>query len=137
MKKFIIIIITLTAITRFSFAQQLQKGNLVGVHVITITLKPGVTMEQVENFYTQSLIPAYENAFEGAKGYLVKARRGENENKLGLIWWFKTEQDRDKYFTTDGFTAAGNAAMTKIEQVDMERDKLVTETDTYTDWVVQ
>jgi len=136
MKKFIIII-TLTAIAKFSFAQQLQKGNLVGVHVITVTLKPGVTMEQVENFYTQKLIPAYENAFEGTKGYLIKARRGENENRLGVIWWFKTEQDRDKYFTSDGFTEAGNAAMAKIEKWDKERDELATETDTYTDWVVQ
>ena len=136
MKKFIIIIF-LTAIAKFSFAQQLQKGNLIGVHVMTITLKTGVTMEQVENFYTQKLIPAYENAFEGTKGYLIKARRGENENKLGVIWWFKTEQDRDKYFTSDGFTEAGNAAMAKIEKWDKERDELATETDTYTDWVVQ
>ncbi len=30
--------------------------------------------------------PTYEEAFEGAKGYLIKARRGENENNLGLIW---------------------------------------------------
>lgn len=136
MKKFIIIIF-LTAIAKFSFAQQLQKGNLIGVHVMTITLKTGVTMEQVENFYTQKLIPAYENAFEGTKGYLIKARRGENENKLGVIWWFKTEQDRDKYFTSDGFTEAGNAAIAKIEKWDKERDELATETDTYTDWVVQ
>jgi hypothetical protein len=136
MKK-LIIIVALAVIAKFSFAQQLQKGNLIGVHVMTVTLKPGVTMEQVENFYTQNLIPAYENAFEGTKGYLVKARRGENENKLGIIWWFKTEQDRDKYFTIDGFTEAGNAAMAKVEQLDKERDKLVTETDTYTDWVLQ
>jgi hypothetical protein len=136
MKKLIIIVV-FAAITKFSFAQQLQKGNLVGVHVMTVTLKPGVTIEQVENFYTQKLIPAYENAFEGAKGYLIKARRGENENKLGLIWWFETEQDRDKYFTSDGFTEAGNAAMAKIEDTDKERDKLATETDTYTDWVLQ
>jgi hypothetical protein len=136
MKKFIIIV-ALAAIANFSFAQQLQKGNLIGVHAITLTLKPGVTMEQVENFYTQKLIPAYENAFEGTKGYLIKARRGENENKLGIIWWFKTEQDRDKYFTSDGFTEAGNAAMAKIEKWDKERDELATETDTYTDWVVQ
>jgi hypothetical protein len=136
MKKLIIIVV-FAAIAKFSFAQQLQKGNLVGVHVMTVTLKPGVTIEQVENFYTQKLIPAYENAFEGAKGYLIKARRGENENKLGLIWWFETEQDRDKYFTSDGFTEAGNAAMAKIEDTDKERDKLATETDTYTDWVLQ
>jgi hypothetical protein len=136
MKK-LIIIIALAAIAKFSFAQQLQKGNLIGVHVMTVTLKPGVTMEQVENFYTHKLIPAYEDAFEGVKGFLIKARRGEIENKLGLIWWFKTEQDRDKFFTTDGMSEAGNTAIAKIEQVDIERDKLVTETDTYTDWVLE
>jgi hypothetical protein len=32
---------------------------------------------------------------------------------------------------------AGNTAIAKIEQVDIERDKLVTETDTYTDWVLE
>lgn len=136
MRKFFIIL-ALATISKFSFAQQLQKGNLIGVHIITVTLQPGVSMEQLENFYVNTLIPAYEKAFEGTKGYLIKGRRGENENKLGIMWWFNTEQDRDKYFTVNGLTELGNAAMAKVQQLDKERDKLATEADSFTDWLLQ
>lgn len=136
MKK-LIIIMAFAAISKITFAQPLQKGNVIGVHAMTVTLKPGVTMEQVENFYTRVLIPAYEQAFPGAKGFLLKGDKGEHQNKLGLIWWLGTRQDRDKYFTSDGLTEAGTATLEKVKKVDDERGKLAEETNSYTDWIVQ
>ncbi len=53
------------------------------------------------------------------------------------MWWFNTEQDRDKYFTIDGLTELGNAAMAKVQQLDNERDNLATEADSFTDWLLQ
>ena len=48
------------AILRSGHAQGLQSGNLLGVHVITVTLKPGVTIDQFQNFYVHEVLPEYE-----------------------------------------------------------------------------
>lgn len=137
MKK-IIIIIALASIAKFSIAQQLQKGNLVGVHTLSVTLKPGATMEQFEDFYSNKYIPALEQAFKGMKGSFVKARRGEHENKYGILWIVKTEQDRDQYFNSDGsFNEAGKAAIAKIADEEKELEKIATTSSVFTDWIVQ
>lgn len=137
MKK-IIIFIALVAFAKFSHAQQLQKGNLVGIITLSVTLKPGATMEQFEDFYSNKYIPALEQAFNGMKGSFVKARRGEHENKYGIIWIVKTEEDRDKYFNSDGsFNEAGKAAIDKIANEEKELEKIATVTSVFTDWIVQ
>ncbi len=136
MKKLILIaIFAMTA--NFSFAQKLQKGNLLGLHAMTVTLQPGATMEQLTDFYINKYIPAFENAFKGAKGFIIKGRRGDNENKFAILWYFPTEADRDKFFTTDGMTDLGKAAAAKAAAIDKERDKLATVTTVFTDWIVQ
>ena len=137
MKK-LIIIMALAFIAGYAQSQPLQKGSLVGVHTLTVTLKPGATMEQFEKFYITRYIPSLEQAFKGAKGKLVNARRGENENKYGIVWIFKTEKERDVFFTPDGgFSEAGNAAIKKIEPVEKELEKIATTNSVYTDWIVQ
>lgn len=135
MKKLILIVVFALA-ANFSFAQ-IQKGSLIGLHVVTVTLQPGATTEQLTDFCINKYIPAYENAFKGVKGFLIKARRGDNENKFGILWYFQTEADRDKFFTTDGMSDLGKAAAAKTAAIDKERDKLATVTDIFTDWIVQ
>lgn len=136
MKKFIIIVV-LAAIAKFSFAQQLQKGNLVGVHVMTVTLKPGVTMEQFKKYYVSEVIPAYENAYTGVKGFLLEARRGESKDQLGILWYFNSESDRDKYFAGEDFTEAGKEASSKTAEIDKKTETFATVNTTFTDWVLQ
>ncbi len=137
MKKFIIII-SLAAIAKFSIAQQLQKGNLIGIITISVTLKPGATMEQFEDFYSSKYIPALEHAFKEFKGSFIKSRRGEHANKYGILWIVKTEQDRDQYFNSDGkLNEVGKAAMAKIADVEKELEKIATTSSVFTDWIVQ
>src|SRR3954464_7989391 len=113
MKKLIFIIV-FTLITHFSFGQTLQKGSLVGLHIMTVTLNPNVTMDQFSDFFINKVIPEYEKQFD-AKGYLVKGISGDNNNSSGIIWLFKNEQSRDKYFNGDGsLTDAGKAAADKV-----------------------
>ena len=40
-------------------AQELKKGNVVGIHVSTIKLAAGVTMEKFTAFFVEKAIPAY------------------------------------------------------------------------------
>ena len=137
MKKFIFFAALMTAVN-FSFAQKLQKGNLVGIHVMTIALKPNVTLDQFAEFYNTKVIPSFEDAFQGVKGFLLKGKRGENTDRLSVLWQFETEQARDKFFNLDGSnTDAGKTAVEKVSQIGKELEKLGSVTTVYTDWLVQ
>jgi F0F1-type ATP synthase membrane subunit c/vacuolar-type H+-ATPase subunit K len=137
MKK-LIIIAALIFVAGFCFGQALQKGNLLGVHVMTITLKPNVTMDQFKTFFINKVIPEYEKQFQDVKGYLVNGVRGENKNSFGIVWLFETEKARDRYFNMDETTTdLGKSIVQKLDPISKELEKLGTYTTKYTDWVVQ
>jgi DNA integrity scanning protein DisA with diadenylate cyclase activity len=137
MKKLFIIFILLMAVSA-AYNQSLQKGNLVGMHVITLKLNPNFTNEQAMDFFMKKYIPAAEESFPGMKVYLVKGIRGENENRIGQIAVFESEAVRDKYYKKDGsYTDAGNEALKKIQPVLDEFTPMGTFTTVYTDWVIQ
>ena len=58
----LLVITALLLFAGIAFGQTLQKGNLIGVHVITFDLKPGVTVDQVIDFFDEKNKPAWENA---------------------------------------------------------------------------
>ena len=137
MKK-LILIAALIVTAHLSFGQALQRGNLLGLHTMTITLKPDVTMDQFKTFFIGKVIPEYEKQFQGVKGYLVNGIRGENKNSFGIVWLFETEKTRDKYFNMDeSMTDLGKSTVEKLGPINKELEKLGTYTTKYTDWVVQ
>jgi hypothetical protein len=137
MKKLFTILILLMAVSA-AYNQPLQKGNLVGMHVITFELKPGYTVDQAIDFYNNKYKPAVEASFPGLKAYIAKGIRGENENKIGQIEVFESEAVRDKYYKKDGsLTDAGNEALKKIQPIMDEFVPMGTFTTVYTDWVIQ
>ena len=138
MKK-LILFTAMIVMTGIALGQGVQKGNLVGVHVMTVTLTPGVTMEQFLDFYQNKYIPAYEKNLPGIKMYVAKGIRGENENSFGLIYIITSKEVRDKYWTeTDVTTELAQSAFKKLEPLSEEGKKLGAWTRTkYTDWVIQ
>ncbi len=137
MKK-LLLIAALKLLLHFSYGQTLKKGNLLGLHVMTIQLKPNVTMDQFKTYFVTKLFPAYEKEFEGVKGYLAKGIRGESNDSFAIIWLFQSEQARNKYFGSDDTpNDVGKAALDKLNAVGKELEKLGTYTTKYTDWAVQ
>jgi hypothetical protein len=137
MKK-LILVAALILIAGITFGQSLQKGNLVGTHVVEVSLKPGVTMEQYTEFIIKKYIPEAEKIWIGWKVYLVKGIQGENINSFGLIFIIKSQKDRDKYYNADGTgNELGNTAYEKFKPMQDELEKLGTFTTKYTDWVIQ
>ena len=137
MKKLILIaaVILMAGIT---YGQGLQKGNLIGTHVVTVSLMPGVTMEKFMDFYKTKVIPEIEKNVPNMKGYIVKGIRGENKDSFGEIFVFKSSQERDKYYNADGSdTELGKSVNAKLKPVLDELGKLGTYTTKYTDWIVQ
>ena len=136
MKKLILFVALILTVV-LTYGQTLKKGNLVGTHVMTVTLQPGVTMEQFIGFYSSKVIPEMNTFDPNWKMYLVKSIRGENENSFGVIHIIKSEKDRDKYYNADGSSnEAGNKLMEKYNPLMEELKKYGTVTTKYTDWLV-
>ena len=137
MKK-LIVVTALILFTGVTFGQTLQKGNLVGMHILTINLDPDVTMNQFLDFFSSKVIPEIEESFPGWKAYLVKGIRGENANSFGLIYVIESEEDRNKYYNEDGSqNELGNSIVEKVQPILTELNQLGTWTSKYTDWLVQ
>jgi hypothetical protein len=137
MKKLILIaaVILMAGIT---YGQSLQKGTLIGTHVMTVTLMPGVSMEKYMEVFKIKLIPEMEKNMPTWKVYLLKGIRGENNNSFGLLYVIKSAQDRDKYYNVDGSDSElGKSLNVKLKPVLDELGKFGTLTTKYTDWLVQ
>ncbi len=138
MKKLIFIsaLILLTGITS---GQILPKGTLIGTHQMTITLKPGVTMEQYIKFFSGKYLPELNKMDPDWQAYLVKGIRGNIfADNYGLIHVMKSEQVRAKYYNPDGTqTDLAKSNMEKLKPVLSGLNKLGTYVYTWTDWVVQ
>jgi len=136
------ILIAVLLISSFCHGQGLERGNLLGLHVVTVTLNPNATIEDFKNFYVREVLPEYEKNWPGLKGYLLKAFDGQSKNKFAIVWLFKTEADRNRNFDADG--KANELEKAALEKVKPIEDKLKKLYGTYTvqyakedDWVVQ
>jgi len=119
------------------YGQTLQKGNLIGTHVLKLEMKPGVTIKQFQEFYINKLIPAIEKARSGWKVYLVKGVRGENKDSYGLIVVIESVEAHDKHYNADdSLSEFGKEALRDYNPVKNELDKLVTISSKFTDWLV-
>lgn len=114
MKK-LLVITALLLFAGFAFGQTLEKGNILGLHVIELNLDPDVTYNQyLSGMHEYATI--FNKEFQGDLEMLIaKADRGNDENSLGLIWLFKSAELRAKYFTEEG--AATELFNTMYEKV--------------------
>lgn len=134
---------TLAAITVLCFcgiaeAQELKKGNLVGMHLLNVKLEPGVTIEQFTDFYVKKVVPEAEKHQTGWKFYPVRRIRGEQADGLWLIIVIDSQANRDKLYNPDGSPSElGKAINARLQPLIDGWEKLGTITnDTYTDWLV-
>jgi hypothetical protein len=136
MKKIILLSVVIL-MTGTLFGQTFRKGNLVGVHVITIELNKGVLMSEFQKFHVNKLIPEYEKNYPGWQLYLAQGIRGENHNKYGWIIIVQSEEIRNKYYNDDGsVTEFGQEAAEKMNPVLKEAEQFGTLSRTYTDWII-
>ena len=137
MKK-LLLITALLLFAGIAFGQNLQKGSILSIHVMTITLDPDVTMNQFLDFYTNKWVAEVEKHTEGMKGVLLKGDRGENPNSIAYLWIIDSPEAREKYWPeADKPTEEWTAVMEKARPVSTELLKLGTWSEIYTDWVIQ
>jgi hypothetical protein len=138
MKTFVMSVAVFALTGASTHAQELKKGNLVGTHVMTVKLEPGVTLEQFTAFFVDKAIPAAEKIWAGWKYYPVRRIRGEKADGFGLLIVIPSEAERDKYYNPDGSPSElGKSALAKYQPTLDQLTKLGTITaDPYVDWLV-
>lgn len=136
-KLFYAISLILSVTTSSIHGQAIRKEAFISIHTLTVTLNPGVTMEEFTEFYLKKIIPDYEKNIPEVKFFLLKAMRGENTGKLSVLWIAESEKVRDKYHNADGRTELAKVARQNMQPIQDQLNKLATITETYTDWVVQ
>lgn len=121
-----------------AFGQTLEKGNLIGVHVMKVDLKSGATLDQFINFFNEKVKPEWQKADPDMTGFIMKGIRGESTNEIGMIVQYKDEAARDKYFNDDGTQSEFYSKMMEIlTSVTSEWQKIGTYETKYTDWILQ
>jgi hypothetical protein len=134
----LLIITALLLFAGIAFGQTLQKGNLIGLHVLSIDLKPGVTLDQYLDFFNEKVKPAWEKAEKGMKIFSIKGLRGEDMNEVGVLVQYEDEATRNKSFNPDGSPSEfGNKLNEEMAPINSELEKLGTYTSKYTDWIIQ
>ena len=120
-------------------APAFKKGNVVGLHVAQVKLQPGVTMDQFSQHYRETVIPEFEKTYPDVKLYVIRGVRGEQKNSIGLIYFFESDEVRNKYFNPDATpTETGKVLQAKMKPTYDALAKVRTSATTkYTDWVVE
>ena len=119
-------------------AQELKKGNVVGMHVSTIKLAAGCHDGELHRLLRGEGHSRVRETWPGWKFTRSGESGGEKAEGFGLIIVIPTEAERDKYYNADGSPSdLGKAANAKIQPMMDEMSKLGTITaDPYIDWLV-
>lgn len=126
--------------TYLSKAPKLEKGNILGIHVLKdIKLSPGVTMQQVEEFLLNKYIPAFNELAGDVKVFAFKSMRGESEGITAIAYYLNSVETLNKYWPSEGVQSEeAKALFQKIQDLQTEFYKMVTiKKDFYNDWQVE
>lgn len=134
-------LLAVTAFILFSgitFSQTLEKGNLIGLHIFSLNLDPDITYNQYKNFFIQKYIPELDKNFPDVKHYFTKGSREDNENKIGLIVMFESQEIKNKYYNEDGSrTELMISLQERVKPIREKLDNMGTVTTEYTEWIIQ
>ena len=139
-RRFSLILPALLMFASASEAGALETGNLFGIHVMSVKLKPGIAVTQFEDFFVHKVLPEYERQWPEIHGYLLKSFK--QSDRFAVVWRFNSVAARNKYFTADGkANALELKAREGVKPIEAElKAKFGDYTVTYTDgddWVVQ
>lgn len=137
MKK-MILFTSLILLSGLTFAQNLQKGNVLGFHNSTFIPNQDVSLNQCISFMKDKYLPAVEKNLPGVKCYVLKGIRGERVDSISIVYVFQSDEIRNKYWKgKDDYTELGNAAVENMKPLRDEMGKYGKMIDKYTDWVIQ
>ncbi len=116
----------------------LKVGSLIGLHKLKVNLNDGLTIDDFEEYFTEVLIPAYNQAYMGAKVHLIKGVKGKDINSLAMLWIFESEEVLSKLWNSDGSSTELNTSINaSLSEVNAGLAKIGSWTSDFSDWLVQ
>lgn len=117
-------------------AQSLEPGQIMSIHNTEVTLKEGVTMDQFEEYWINTALPAYRTAFDDLEIYPAMGIKGACTGCVAYLQIMDLEV-RDKYWKANGeWTAIGQEKSDKLAAQLQPLFELGSWTEEYTDWVI-
>lgn len=125
-------------LTQLSAQNSDQKSPAVATHSITITLKPGVTVNQYLDFMNNKYIPEYEKNFKGSKMHALENFRTDKRNQYFVQVIFESLKTRDKYYLDrSGTSNEAEVAWKKMDSITSLGNKYIWDSvRVNTDWVI-
>lgn len=127
------------AVTRLSGTPSpaFVSGGSFGLHELSVNLKPGVTMEQFQEFLLTRYIPTVSSHFSGLQLIALKPRGTEGENRLAWVNYFQTEGARDDFWPEpDTPSERAEEALARVQPVLFELLELGDWSDDYGVWII-
>ena len=94
------------------------------------------TSQQFEDYYMNTVIPNYDQAYPGAKIYLADGFLGEYKGSLSMIWIFESIAVRNAYFGSNA-KELSQEIQDKLKSVDDGLALLGSWTSKFTDWSIR
>jgi hypothetical protein len=118
---------------------EIKPGNLICPHVMKISLQPGFSIDDYSKARNEIISTGIMKIDPAWKSCMVKSIRGvDPKDTFGVIYIVDTENDRDKYYNSDGTDSEmGKQVNAKMQPLLDDIDKYGTiDKDTYVDWLV-
>lgn len=134
----LLVVTALLLIAGIAFGQILKKGAVLAIRQSTeLVLKPDVTMNQYLNVIMTKWAPEMEKLFPDTKLIFMKGDRGIMANDYVWIWYFESNEVRNKYFTSEG-VMKDEALNEKMSATMLILSEYVIDPgmENYTDWIV-
>lgn len=138
-KRFLLLfLLTGIGLTQLSAQNSDQKSPAVAIHSITITLKPGVTVDQYLDFMNNKYIPEYEKNFKGSKMHTFENFRRDEKNQYFVQVIFESLKARDKYYLhRTGTSNEAEVAWKKMDSITSVGSKYIWDSfRVNTDWSI-
>lgn len=120
-----------------AFGQTLEKGGVVALHRMEVTLAAGVSIDQYLDFWKENILPVAKKVFPGVSMHMLKGIGAETQHEYAGLYFYESMDVLRKYWNEDGTpTEIGAAAMGKLQPSLDELSKLGTYTQIPSDWVV-
>ncbi len=133
----LIIVAALLLCAGVAFGQSFQKGGSIGMHEWTVKLNPGVTMDQVLEFWESKAIPQMKKSIPEQTPFLLKGIGADNQDEYAGLYYYKSIDDLRKYWNEDGTpTEKGAAVMESYGPILEELSNLAEFTYTAKDWII-
>jgi hypothetical protein len=112
-------------------------GGSFGLHELSVSLEPGVTMDQFMDFLLTRYIPTVAGHFTGLQLLVLEPRGAEGENRIAWINYFQSEGARDNYWPEPDIPSeTAQQALQRVQPVLFELLELGDWSDDYGVWII-